>query len=264
MSSSSKSNPRFYNARPIPETPDYRGMRGMFATPRVKANTQTPKYEGMREMFATPRPEGQTPKYGGMSMFATPRPKSNSQALVEYGAMSRPKSNSQSLVEYGAMSRPKSISQALVEYQEPSRSFMRSMPKLKGVIVEEIDSVIPIKRKKSGARVMFKKLKDDFEYVVSKLKKTSRRKSSKKSSRRRKSSKKSSRRKSSKKTSRRKMKVYKFSKKRGRRVSVCGKYASPTVCNSKLDCYFSVSKNRCRPRKGKMIKQGPELPGFYK
>ena len=62
---------------------------------------------------------------------------------------------------------------------------------------------------------------------------------------------------------RRRMKVYKVSKSRGRRVSVCGKYTNPEICDSKLDCYFDLSRKTCRPRKGEMIQQGPQLPMFY-
>ena len=65
----------------------------------------------------------------------------------------------------------------------------------------------------------------------------------------------------------RRMKTKRLSKSRGRYVQVCGRYRKPDVCESRLDCYFDNTKNKCRPRKGESatsgIREGPQLPQFY-
>ena len=124
------------------------------------------------------------------------------------------------------------------------------------------NSWIRFLKKHGGEGKTLKQLQKMYASQTKSVKTSSKRRSPKAASRKRRSPKAASR-----KRDLRRMKTKRLSKSRGRYVQVCGRYRKPDVCESRLDCYFDNTKNKCRPRKGESatsgIREGPQLPQFY-
>ena len=134
------------------------------------------------------------------------------------------------------------------------------------------NSWIRFLKKHGGEGKTLKQLQKMYASQTKSVKTSSKRRSPKAASRKRRSPKAASRKRRSPKAASRKrdlrrMKTKRLSKSRGRYVQVCGRYRKPDVCESRLDCYFDNTKNKCRPRKGESatsgIREGPQLPQFY-